>query len=102
MLDATAVERVDEAMCLDGAPTGIIICEYGEALEAKLGHTASAEHLVALLPLGLLRSQVLLAYPHLANRALDSSGAPHPTPKARVGSLRFLLYSRHLRSVLCT
>lgn len=92
-------ERIEEAVTLDGAPTVVGIRENRKTLEAELGHTAPAHHLVTLLPLRPLRGNILLAHAHLTLRTLLGPCAFHPAHEAFVGSLRILLAAPQLRRI---
>lgn len=84
MLVSSLCDGVEEAVTLDGAPAVVAICEYRETLEAELGHTAPAHHLVALLALRSLSGQILLADAYLALRALLCPCAAHPLHEASI------------------
>jgi len=97
VLIASSRERVEEAVTLDGAPTIVGIRQYRKALEAELRHATSAHHLVALLALSSLTSEILLAHTRLALRALFCTCAAHPACEACVGSRVPLLPTANLR-----
>lgn len=92
-------QRIEEAVTLDGTTTIVGVREDRKTLEAELCHAAPAHHLVTLLSLRPLGSEILLAHAHLALRTLLRPRASHPSHQARIRSLGPLLSTPCLGSI---
>jgi len=90
MVNASAIEGINETMSSQRTTTSVTIGQYSQALEAKACPTMAAQHLVTFATLSALVLQVVFGDPHVAARALLSTSFSHPSAQSYFGFLDFI------------